>query len=238
MRRVFRANYANNGNNNNNSNRSRASTRSNGNNKLAGSKFVPSDDPPVLSGQPWNVIVVDTSIDIVSGAWSYFTYSDLYKCLLNQCGFYGSTKVSFECRFQSFSLWAAEENSEKGFVYTRLCVMINDLLKDNSVELTRLESNAMRNKFAKAGYHYPLTISAVPFKITEAATTVIASIQTSSKCNGILHLKVLWRGAIAGFKAGIYVERWFKFRPPSIGSDLERFEDPDLDDEIEEIIKE
>lgn len=211
MRRVFRSKS---GNSNSNSNRSSVS-RNNSSNKLTGNKFIPSDDPPVLAGQPWNNIVIDTSFNIPSGNWSYFKISDLYKCLLNQCGFNGGSNIVFECRFLSVSLWAAETaQNASTMTYARLCVMVMDLIHDNSVELIRLESNAVRNKFAKVGYHYPLTVSSAPIKVGAKLETILIASQTNTECSGIMHMKVLWRGANAGFKAGIFVERWIRFDPP------------------------
>nr|QMI58124.1 ORF [Chaq-like virus]QMI58127.1 ORF [Chaq-like virus] len=230
MRRVFRGNAT--GNNNNRAKGNKVSV--NGSSKLTGNKFVPSDDPPVLSGQPWNTIVIDTSLSIPTGNWSYFKISDLYKCLQNQCGFNSGSGIFFECRLLSVSLWAAEKSqSVSTMTYTRLCVMVMDVVHDNSTELIRLESNAMRNKFAKAGYHYPITISSVPLKIDTNISTILVSAQASTQCEGILHLKVLWRGGAAGFKAGLFVERWVPFPRVRVSEADEAEDFSDLVDDVE-----
>lgn len=179
-------------------------------NRLSGSKFIPSDDPPVISGQPWNSIVIDTSFIIGTGSFSYFKFKDLHACLLNQAGFNGAKSVDFEVRFQSVSLWSVETGDVQ---HSRLCVMIMDLFNDNSVELVRLDSNSMRNKYSKVGYNYPLSHSSAPIKVMSISDAVIISAQSSVAATGVIHLRVLWRGLNAGFK--ISSEKWVKFNMPS-----------------------
>lgn len=212
-----------------------ARSRPSGTNNLAGAKFVPSDDPPVLIGQPWSNIVIDTGITFGTGTWSYYTGQELYKALLNQAGFNGSDKVSFEVRLLSISLWASEiQETASAMSYARICVMPMDVIHSGNIELTRLESNAMRNKFAKVGYHYPLSVSSVPILIASNSAQYILSHQSSTKAHGILHLKILWRGSNAGFKVDMFVSRYVGFRPPnpSVTDD----DDPVVEDNSSDVL--
>lgn len=180
---------------------------------LSGSKFIPSDDPPVLTGQPWNSIIIDTNFSVPVGNWTYFKFDDLYKCLINQCGFNNANNIQFEVRFLNLAIWAAEQSQNTNMTYARLCVMPMDVFNNNQIELTRLESNCVRNKFAKVGYNYPLNISSLPLVVNSETKTVIVSCQTSVQCMAILHLKILWRGAKSGFKVGLLVDRFIPFVP-------------------------
>lgn len=196
--------------------------------KLSGTKFIPSDDPPVISGQPWNSIIIDTSFSIGTGSFSFFKLKDLHACLLNQAGFNGSKSVEFEVRFQSVSLWSVETGSVQ---YSRLCVMVMDLFNDNAVELVRLDSNSMKNKYAKIGYHYPLSHSSAPIKVmSTAGDATIISAQSSVAATGVLHIKILWRGLNAGFK--ISSEKWVRFRPDRFDLAVSPQSDDDDDDNI------
>lgn len=176
---------------------------------LSGTKFSPSDEPPVLSGQPWNSITIDTDLTISAGAWSYFTVDSLYTALLNQAGFNGST-VQFEARLTSVALWANVETEKN--TCARICVMPFD--PDNTVELTRLESNMMRNKYAKVGYVFPLTISSHPITLKASDSRVIVAAQASVSCKGIIHFKLLWRGAKTGFKSSSLKIKYVPFVHP------------------------
>lgn len=196
--------------------------------RLSGAKFVPSDDPPVIAGQPWNSIIVDTSFALGTGSFAYFKLKELHACLLNQCGFNNAKSVEFEVRLQSVSLWSVETGNVQ---YSRLCVMIMDMFNDNSVELIRLDSNSMKNKYSKIGYYYPLSHSSAPIKVLPTSDAILISAQSSVAATGILHLKVLCRGLNAGFK--INAEKWIRITVPS--ASLDDSDDNDDNDEFDKI---
>lgn len=174
--------------------------RSNGNGfkNFLGNKFIPSDDPPVINGSPWNHVTLDTTVTF-GKTLSYFKQSELKDALINQLGFRESTKVNFEYRLISCSLWAYNSGNSSTTDYFRISVYPLSLIGPKGVELTRLESNGVKNKFAKVGYAYPITHTAQPFSTTSNDTELLAFISSEDTCSGFLHYKVMWRGANQGF---------------------------------------
>lgn len=173
---------------------------------LNGGKFIPSDDPPVITGCPWNAVIIDTTITF-GKTMGYFKQSDLKKAATAQLGFNDTTKFDIEYRLISCSLWVYNYTAKSEFF--RISVYPMSLVTgERGIELTRLESNAVKNKFAKIGYHYPLNHSSL---VRTTSSTIdselIAYVASEDGCSAFLHYKILWRGAKQGFAATILLQQ-------------------------------
>jgi len=163
-------------------------------NVLSGGKFIPSDEPPVINGQPWNTIIVDTDLDVTTGTWVNFPSNVLFSGLQNQAGFSANKTVQFEVRYISISVWFSSDTA------SRFSMLPLNPIELNGVELARIESNTVKNKYAKVGYHYPLAVSSRPLSLDNKADVYLFSVQASAAGTALIHFKLLWRGSVAGFK--------------------------------------
>lgn len=172
---------------------------------LNGGKFIPSDDPPVITGCPWNSVIIDTTITL-GKTMGYFKQSDLKQAAISQLGFNDATKIDIEYRLISCSLWVYNYTAKSEFF--RISVYPMSLVGDRGIELTRLESNAVKNKFAKVGYYYPLNHSSLVRTTSSSIDNeLIAFIASENECSAFLHYKILWRGAKQGFAATILLQQ-------------------------------
>lgn len=180
--------------------------RSSGN--IMGMKIIPSDEPPVLTGQPWNSIIIDTDMEITANSFTSYTTDKLWESLTNQAGFHGQN-LTFEVRIDSIQVWAYEKHFDTSNVaYERFCFCPLNFLSGTGIEMTRIESNSVRNKFAKAGYKYPVTISTVPFTLSSDIKVALFSMSASVASKAIIHIRLLWRGANAGFKINVTTNQY------------------------------
>lgn len=224
-------------NNNNRSKRPNNSMNKRLNLELHGGKFIPSDDPPVTVSAPWNSAVIYAEVAFTAGTFSFFTTEDFIKYARTQLGFdikptdkiKEIIAVDLEYRFQSISLWAYP-NSDKASEQFRISVYPMNLFNDSAAttELTRLESNSMRNKFAKVGYTYPLSHSTAVISSTGKKLKVVGYI-ANKKLLGIMHIKILWRGAIQGFS---YSELFMRH----VCAYPERSDSSVIDDDDDEVV--
>lgn len=159
---------------------------------FTGSKYLPSEMPPVVNTVPWNhatIIVKQTSgTDLTIGL--------LRDNIKAQLGFANMEPVSdvkkdFSCeiRLQGFSAWSSD-------AITALPIDIvrgTSSLKDSQVELMRLDSFPMKNMFARIGFTFPLAVQATPLSsIRDKDQKVVVFICSKEV---IIHCHLLWRGA-------------------------------------------
>lgn len=178
-----------------------------------GHSFIPSDDPPVINASPWCNIILTTDFKVAANAYTYFKVVDLSRILSNQAGFKDlDNKFGFEFRVQSLAVWATGQVSTDDYV--RFALFPMNLMGSNTVELLRLDSNSVKNKFARVGYSYPSAHQSAVFSTNGDNMTLFSCI--SSKATTVfLHYKVLWRGASQGFKVTFPITRYLAFDPPS-----------------------
>lgn len=167
---------------------------------LNGGKFIPSDDPPVITACPWNTVTIDTTVTF-GKTLGYFKQSDLKNACIAQLGFTDVVGVNFEYRLVSCSLWAYNNTPKTEFF--RISAYPMSLIGDKGVELTRLESNAVKNKFAKIGYHYPMTHTSLVKSTNSNDTELMAFVASEENCSGFLHFKIYWRGSRQGFASTV-----------------------------------
>lgn len=178
---------------------------------LNGGKFIPSDDPPVITACPWNTVTIDTTVSL-GKTLGYFKQSDMLAVCINQLGFLDSN-VHFEYRLLSCSLWAYSSTKSD---YFRISVFPMSMVGSRGIELTRLESNAVKNKFAKVGYHYPLNHTSLVCSTKSSDTELLAFVSSEEACSGFLHFKINWRGAKQGFATSVVNQhlKWVPLRFP------------------------
>lgn len=174
---------------------------------IAGGVFQPSDEPPVITGSPWNSVTLETMIDVSSKSTDV-TVETVLTVMQNQLGFAGKS-VAFEFRPIAISTWfyPIDDSAMKNTNNMNMrCAMfpMNLSVGQNTVELTRVDSHTMRNKFGKCGYKYPITQSSVPISTTDAKKSIIVKLFCSIPGSVFLHFKILWRGASQGFQVFEY----------------------------------
>lgn len=181
---------------------------------LSGSSYTPSDDPPVINANPWSMITLTTDLKLVSNDYTYFKVSDLRNVLCAQTGFTGlDNKLGFEYRVQSLALWVIGQNQADSYI--RMALFPMNLISSNEVELIRLDSNSVKNKFARVGYNYPLSHTTAVYSTNITPETVLFSTIATKASIAFLHYKILWRGANQGFKVTFPVTRYLKPKLPT-----------------------
>lgn len=176
-------------------------------NHITGGKFIPSDDPPVIVGSPWNNAVIIADLTFKVNTYKYFKQSDLVKIMRTQLGFSGdNVKANFEYKVKSLAVWAYPYTSGVTNEEFRISVLPMSIMSTNNVELDRLDSNSVRNKFAKVGYFYPVSHTTVPLSTSGTDVTLVSYV-SSKDVAGFLHFKLLWRGADQGFSYTEFVPR-------------------------------
>lgn len=151
-----------------------------------GQIVVPSEYPPTFASQPWNNITLIMR-KTVSSTYT-ISQSEILYFLKGQAGFNDVT-VNFDYRVKSIKAWAITEGSA-------LSMFPMDFAHDtagNKIELCRIDSNAMKNMYARVGYRWPshlqnLTLSTAS---TKASLVVINTNATELE----IHFEILWRGA-------------------------------------------
>lgn len=165
-------------------------------NIVMGSIFKPSESPPVITLSPFHRTIVRLRN---SGAGWTVKLSELATAVASQAGLEGATfkaNEGLEIKLHSLSIWAVAGYPND------LIVVVRDPTVDQKVstatELVRIDSMAMQNQFARAGYRYPSHI----------ASRVLHSILEKDRelftCQANLggfeaHVTVSWRGSCLKF---------------------------------------
>lgn len=155
---------------------------------ITGSMFTPSEMPPTFCGQPYaNITLIirvkDSSVTV--------NVTLIKKTLTYQAGF-ADKDVDFDFRLQSIAVW--------GIGSTNLVVFPKDFIhsKDGSVEITRLDSNAMKNMYPRIGFKYPFSHQSLNISTVRDAggsrETQLCEIKADMGSLEI-HAKIHWRGA-------------------------------------------
>lgn len=158
--------------------------------ELNGHKLLPPETPPVFVGQPWNNITVILRIK-AEGSDHKITVEDLRVALRAQAGFNNvpdntttTTLLHFDFRVKSILAWATDGHS--------MCMMPMDIIADTT-ELVRIDSNAQRNMYARAGYKLPLAQSSMTVSTARSSKKIICILLGANSYE--VHMNLLWKGA-------------------------------------------
>lgn len=158
--------------------------------ELNGHKLLPPETPPVFVGQPWNSITVILRIT-ADGSDQKITVEDLRVALRAQTGFNNvpdtvttTQLLHFDFRVKNILAWATDGHS--------MCMMPMDIIADTT-ELVRIDSNAQRNMYARAGYKLPLAQSSMTISTARSPKKVICILLGANSYE--VHLNLLWKGA-------------------------------------------
>lgn len=155
---------------------------------ISGFKYTPSEMPPVITSQPWNSVVVMFQVTSSTELQS-LTLLDLKKKMRIQLGFNKvlEANIEFDVRLESISMWAVADK-------THLVMFPADYTRTDNIELSRVESHAQRNMYARVGFRFPAHISATPMSTRSTTKTVLGYVSSvSSTCE--IHVKLMWKGA-------------------------------------------
>lgn len=207
-RRTQRWNRGMSNNNGSLSGRSQINNNSNKNimRELNGHKFMPPEMPPVLIGQPWNNMTL--ILRITGAAQDHkIVLENIRVALRSQTGFNNvpdqsasSTSCHFDVRIKALSVWGTDGNS--------ISVLPMDLISNNC-ELTRIDSNAQKNMYARVGYKLPLAQSSITMATARTKDKVVLILSGASSYE--VHMNVLWKGADTAFPKKV-----FEYPPSSL----------------------
>lgn len=165
-----------------------------------GGKYIPSVQPPVLTTQPWNSLVVMYQATVTASQAAFIDSSSLKNKMLNQLGFskivtkQATTYVDFDLRIRSISVWALGQDVHIMMQPINILTNYSKIENKNGlVELARIESHSQKNMYARVGYTFPSFISESPFSTVENYN--IAALSASRQTDVEVHVSVLWKGA-------------------------------------------
>lgn len=156
---------------------------------LSGQVLVPSELPPSFPAQPWNNMTVIIRKQVSAKVYN-LTPAELLYFLKSQAGFNGCTEVHFDFRIKQIRAWATSNDATYLVIYA---VDFSHDTTSNAVELARIDSNAMRNMYARVGYRWPSHLQNTTLS-TASSKSKIAQLVTDSTTLEI-HLDINWRGA-------------------------------------------
>lgn len=154
---------------------------------ISGMIFSPSEMPPSYCGQPYasiTLIIRDNTKNFV------LNVASIRRNLCYQAGF-ADKDVHFDFRLQSIAAW--------GMGATTLTCFPKDYIhgKDGAVEITRIDSNGMKNMYPRIGFRYPIahqSLNLSTSRDTGQKETQLCEFITDSGSLEV-HAKILWRGA-------------------------------------------
>lgn len=155
---------------------------------LNGQVITPSDYPPTFAAQPWNnmtLIIRKT----VTGTYD-ISQSELLYFLKGQAGFNGCKEIlHFDYRVRAIRAWAMSDGSS----LTMYAMDFSHDTSANAIELCRVDSNAMRNMYARTGYKWPAHLQNTTLSTGSSKSKIAVFATDATKLE--IHLDMHWRGA-------------------------------------------
>jgi len=192
---------------------------------VRGMSYTPRPLPPNVIGQPWNNLTI---VKITTAAGTNFSVKDVVEFLTKQAGLIGKTPqgqevpVSVEFRLLEVSTWTEASH---------LTIYPIDFASRNKVELTRIDSAAAKNAWARAGYRWPASCQAVTISAAdkEQRDMTLMQIDISADARTETHFKVLWRSASSASIKNIWI---YVPRDPSRSLRIAQPHDAQGDEEV------
>lgn len=155
---------------------------------ISGTTFIPSEMPPVVNAQPWNNVRLLFKVTTTSSSDKSVTLSDLREHCHNQLGFSKSTSSAhYDLRIKSVLAWMEEVG--------HLSMYPLDFVNGSSAEFARVDSYAMKNMYARVGYHYPAHVQASTLSTKKTGTVNIVTFSTTVAATLNVAIEILWKGA-------------------------------------------
>lgn len=155
---------------------------------LHGAEYRPQQDPPCITQQPYNNLVITTVLELPeeSSAVSV-TISTIGEALWKQLGASQDPNLTF--KILRAAVWLTEG--------TYFNVSFSDLqrISDAPPFESTLEDAAAKNHFARVGFRWSAADSSIPYDTTSepSADKTVLTILSPTKGTCLVHIQVLWR---------------------------------------------
>lgn len=152
-----------------------------------GQTLVPQEQPPVFVSQPWNNIQLIMRKASVTKSYKV-TMPEILYFLRGQAGF-NFDAAHFDLRIKAIKVWATDNNSSMSL----FPLDFTHEAPDNKIELCRIDSNYMKNMYARAGYRWPSHLCNLTLSTVSSANSIAQIVTNSTRLE--IHLDILWKGA-------------------------------------------
>lgn len=155
---------------------------------VSGSSYIPTEMPPVITAQPWNNVDLLFKMSTTTpGVIENLSLSKLLDHLKNQCGFSSVLGANFDVRIQSVACWMTEVGHCSLYPF--------DFITGSVAELSRLDSFAQKNMYARVGFHYPAHLQSATMSTASTKSVNIFGLASTVSSAFDICLKILWKGA-------------------------------------------
>lgn len=170
---------------------------------IVGESYIPSEVPPVVTGQPWNPATLMFKMSLSPSGNADYKFLKLKEVIMNQLGFANTppANINFDVRIQSVAIWI----DNGSVVFTPA-----DFLSYSLAELARIDSYPMKNMYARVGYRYPLHLQSTTLTTKNTnVNPILWGIAVSVATSAQFAVNILWKGSET--KAAIKVIK-YKYR--------------------------
>lgn len=155
---------------------------------LHGAEYRPQQDPPCITQQPYNNLVITTVLELPEESSAVaVTITSIGEALWKQLGASQNPNLTF--KILRAAVWLTEG--------TYFNVSFSDLqrISDAPPFESTLEDAAAKNHFARVGFRWSAADSSVPYDTTSdpSANKTVLTILSPTKGTCLVHIQVLWR---------------------------------------------